>query len=194
MWELKEYNKALQKEERPLKAYKGGDAHRFVLCYPNEYEVGMTNLGFLTLYDTIMTETAFWCDRCFMPPDVLKDKMEEKKDIITSFERGKPLSDFHVIGFSVSFELDYLNFLWMMSRTGLQLHREERNEKDPLIVMGGPCMTFNPFVLSDFVDVFFVGEGEDSLPSFCSVYDEYYKEGKDVFLREVAKVPGIYVP
>ncbi len=194
MWELTSRNRALKEEEIYLKEYKKGGEHSFLLCYPNTYSLGMSNLGFLTIYDKIKSSVSFDCDRLFLPDQSFREKLSLQKENLLSFEKERLMTDFDMVGFSISFELDYLHMLWMMDHGGIPLYAKDRKNTDPLVIGGGPCMTFNPLPLSPFLDIVVIGEGEGIILKLLDLYHRLYNGEKESFLKEAAKLEGVYVP
>ncbi|NOZ76845.1 MAG: radical SAM protein [Euryarchaeota archaeon] len=143
---------------------------RVALVYPNLYRAGMANLGFQTIYDLLNSREDVACERFFL-------------DFDRSLETGSPLKDFHIIAFSWQFELDALNILKLLDRSGLPLRRGKREQ---LVVAGGPC-TVNPYPMRGFIDVFFIGEAEANIHEFIDAYAA--GEGAPAF----EDIPGIYV-
>lgn len=167
---------------------------RFALAFPNVYSVGMASLGYQLVYEMINAHQDASCERVFLPDaDDLAEHERSGGEIFT-LESLSPLAQFDVVAFSVSFELDYLNVLRMLRLAKIPIRREERDETRPLIIAGGPCATFNPEPLADFVDAFAIGDGEDTLPKLIAALKEGICGSRDQVLAALAQVPGIYVP
>ena len=173
-----------------------GSALPVVLVYPNTYSLGMSNLGFLTIYHHLNLRHDVMCERAFLPEkqDVLE--FERTKTTLFSCENQRPLHSFAILGVALSFELDYINFLKILELGGIPLLAKQRDEGYPLIVAGGPTATFNPEPLADFVDVFVLGEGERTMQSLADCYLIWLKQGtgKADLLRRLAGIEGLYIP
>lgn len=152
------------------------------LIYPNTYYIGMSNLGFQTIYSLLNSYDDIVCERVFCEGDY------------TSIESGRPLGDFAVLAFSISTELDYFNVVEILKASTIPLLASERSNHHPLIIAGGPCVTANPEPLSPFFDCFAVGEGEAILPALIEVLAGSDQRGRDELLQVLSSLPGIYVP
>jgi len=137
---------------------------RFALASPNRYRVGMSGLGFQIIYSLLNALPEVTCERVFLPEEADAAEFHRTGTPLFSLESQTPVREFDVLGFSVSFELDSLNVLEMLYLSGLPLLSSERDESHPLVIAGGPYVTFNPEPLSDFIDAFVVGEAEEVLP------------------------------
>ncbi|MBU1711902.1 MAG: TIGR03960 family B12-binding radical SAM protein [Proteobacteria bacterium] len=158
---------------------------RVALVYPNTYEVGMSNLGFQTVYDILNGLDHLLCERAFLP--------ESNTDPVKTIESSRRLADFDIIAFSVSFENDFLNILSILEKAGLPLKAIERGTPHPLLMAGGVACFINPEPVSQYIDCFIMGEAEGTIESFFD-YFEPETEKREV-LQKIAKyVPGIYVP
>lgn len=158
---------------------------RVALVYPNTYEVGMSNLGFQTVYDILNGLDNILCERAFLP--------ESNTYPIKTIESSRRLADFDIIAFSVSFENDFLNILYILERAGLPLEANERGTPYPLIIAGGVACFINPEPVSRYIDCFIMGEAEGTIEGFF----DYFEQGKEKTknLQNIAKhAPGIYVP
>ena len=195
-WKLKQHLQEILKQEQGYKIFPGGFRKRFALAYPNSYFVGMSNLGFHIIYEQINNRTDCACERFFLPERELIDDYERTHTPLMSMETQTPLHDFALIGFAISFEMDYFNILKMLSMGKVKLLASERTEKDPIVIAGGPCATFNPEPLSLFVDAFIIGEGEETIHHFLDVYNQAFAENlsRKELLLKLAQVPGVYVP
>jgi radical SAM superfamily enzyme YgiQ (UPF0313 family) len=156
------------------------------LIYPNSYFVGMSNLGMHTIYRLLNDDPTVVCERVFMP-----DAKTGGEAI--SLESGRPLSDFAALAFSVSFELDYFNLAEMLRLGGLPLYAADRDERHPLIIGGGPCLSANPEPLAPFLDCIGIGEAEALLPPLIPLLWEM-PDNRSGLLAEIAELPGFYVP
>lgn len=170
---------------------------RFAFCFPDTYEIGMSNLGVRILYGALNREEDIWCERVYDPWLDMQEKMREHHIPLCACESGDPLTDFHMIGFTLQYEMSYTNVLNMLDLSGIPLKSKDRGEEFPLIIGGGPC-AYNPEPVADFFDLFNIGEGEEMLPELCRLYIRMKEEGrytKAAYLHEAAKtIPGIYVP
>ena len=170
---------------------------RFAFCFPDTYEIGMSNLGMRLLYGSLNQHEDIWCERVFDPWADMQEKMREHNLPLTALESGDPLSAFDFIGFTLQYEMSYTNVLNMLSLAKLPLRTCDRGENDPIIVGGGPC-AYNPEPIADFFDLFNIGEGEDMLPEIVRLYIKMKDDGtytRQAFLHEAAKtIRGVYVP
>ena len=170
----------------------------FAFCFPDSYEIGMSNLGMKILYGALNAEDFVRCERCFAPWPDMGDLMLKEGVRLSTLESGQALAEFDVIGFSMGYELCYTNVLYMLRLAGLPLLADERTDDMPVIIGGGVC-TYNPEPLADFFDAFSIGEGEESLVKFVSLLRECKNQGKGKkeFLKLAASklwCDGIYVP
>ncbi len=195
----------LPKVQKPAR-YTGGEynaivkdkksvAVRYALCFPDTYEIGMSNLGCRILYGVMNEEKDVWCERCFAPWGDMEEEMRREGLLLYGLESGDPISDFDIIGFSLGYEMAYTNVLNMLDLAGLPLRSKDRPELSPLVVAGGTCC-YNPEPLTPFVDMFVLGEGEEVTLEYIRLYQQAKQEGwsKEELLLECAKIPGIYVP
>jgi radical SAM superfamily enzyme YgiQ (UPF0313 family) len=153
------------------------------LVYPNSYYIGMSSLGIASIYGLLNGLQDTVCERFFL----------EKNDRfpILSIESQRPLPDFPVIGFSVSYELDYFNVVNILKNSGIPLYAAERDERPPLVIAGGPCITSNPMPLAPFFDCLCIGEGEAILPQMLPFFRKSMK--REELLTELAAIPGVCV-
>jgi radical SAM family uncharacterized protein len=193
----------LPKVETPGQ-YVGGEVNSIVktsadiraaLCFPDTYSVGMSHLGLKILYQLLNSLDGVAAERCFTPRPDMIELLREHKLPLWGLESFTPLSEFDLIGFSLQYELTYTNVLTMLDLAGLPLRSSERNNSHPLIIAGGPC-AYNPEPLADFIDLFLIGEGEESLPELISVIRELGPNcSREQLLAECARrVPGAYAP
>lgn len=168
---------------------------RFALCFPDTYEIGMSNLGCRILYGLMNEQEGLWCERCYAPWGDMEEEMRREGLLLYALESGDPISDFDIIGFSLGYEMAYTNVLNMLDLAGLPLRSADRPELTPLIVAGGTCC-YNPEPLAPFVDLFVLGEGEEVTLEYIALYRQAKEEGwsKEEFLQEAAHIEGIYVP
>lgn len=168
---------------------------RMAFCFPDTYEIGMSNLGMRILYGVINEMPGVWCERCFAPWGDMEDEMRKAGVPLWALESGDPLSDFDAIGFSLGYEMAYTNVLNMLDLAGIPLKREAREELLPLIFAGGTSCC-NPEPMSDFIDLFVIGEGEEMDCEVLELLRKAKKLGwtKAQFLSKAAHIPGVYVP
>ena len=177
-----------------VKGWQEAELH-FAFCFPDTYEVAMSHLGMKILYAAINAQPWSLCERVCMPWVDMMALMQEENVPLFSLESRHALHDFDVVGFTLQYEMSYSNILAMLKLGGIPLLREERGQDDPIVVAGGPC-AFNPEPLADFIDAFMVGDGEEQIIELNAVINEWKKSGagKDVLLRRLAQVRGVYVP
>ncbi|MEA3279397.1 MAG: TIGR03960 family B12-binding radical SAM protein, partial [Thermodesulfobacteriota bacterium] len=164
---------------------------KIALVYPNRYHVGMSNLGFQTVYHLLNDINHVLCERSFLP-----EKNRRASANITTIESGRPISDFDIIAFSISFENDYLNLLTILSKAGLPPHSGDRQDHHPFVIAGGVACFLNPEPIAPFIDCFLIGEAEGIFPRFFStLLPELLNTDKESLLKILArKIPGVYVP
>ncbi len=183
--------KAILEKERGTVRKPWGGRISICLLYPNSYHVGMSNLGFQTVYQRLNSEDDVVCERAFLPdPEDLQDCRRTQTPLL-SLESQTPLSDFDLLAFSISFENDFLNILTLLDLARIPLERALRGEKDPLVMAGGVAVFLNPEPVSEFFDLFVLGEAEEVIGEFLEVYRH---SGREDLLRRLAGVEGIYVP
>ncbi|MBU2055135.1 MAG: radical SAM protein [Proteobacteria bacterium] len=172
-----------------------GDALTICLAYPNVYRTGMSNLGFQTVYALINGHPVCLCERAFLP-DPGDEADHEASSPLLSLESQKPLGDFDMLAFSLSFENDYPHILRILELAGIPLATAARGEQDPLVIGGGIAATLNPEPLADFFDLFLIGDGEAVLPRFLDTAAALRRRlTREEFLAHVQKeIPGAYVP
>ena len=182
--------------ERGAFRYSAGARTRFALVYPNTYFVGMSNLGLHIIYDLLNRRKDTACERVFLPDRTELPRYERTQTPMMSVETQTPLADFAVIGFAISFEMDYFNVIKMLALSHVRRRAAERTWRDPLVIAGGPCATFNPEPLAEIVDAFVIGEGEAVMPALMEAYHDGMRQGDErgALLRRLACVPGVYVP
>lgn len=170
---------------------------RFAFCFPDTYEIGMSNLGVRILYGVLNNEDDVWCERVYTPWVDMQEEMKKHGIPLTACESGDPLTAFDMIGFTLQYEMSYTNVLNMLDLAGLPLRSCDRDDSMPVIIGGGPC-AYNPEPVADFFDLFNIGEGEEMLPELCRLYIKMKEEGnytKEAYLHEAARsIEGIYVP
>ena len=168
---------------------------RVAMCFPDVYEIGMSNLGMMILYDMMNAREDTWCERLFSPWTDLDRIMREKQIPLFALESQDPVKDFDFLAVTIGYEMCYTNILQVLDLSGIPLLARERTEKDPLVIGGGSC-TYNPEPLADFFDLFYIGEGEVMYDPLFDLYHRMKDEGKSrqEFLRAASGIPGIYVP
>ncbi len=168
---------------------------RMALCFPDTYEIGMSNLGIKILYGGINEMDGVWCERAFAPWGDMEDEMRRANIPLWALESGDPLKDFDAVGFSIGYEMAYTNVLNMLDLAGIPLRSAERKELTPLVFAGGSSCV-NPEPMADFLDFLFIGEGEEMDKELLLLLRKAKHEGwsKQQFLSEAASIEGIYVP
>ena len=169
---------------------------RWAFCFPDTYEIGMSNLGMRILYGSLNTHPDIWCERCYTPWEDMQKEMRENNIPLWALESGDPLNEFDIVAFTLQYELCYTNVLTMLDLAGLPLMAKDRNEDCPIIIGGGPC-AYNAEPVADFFDIFSIGEGEEALPELSRLYIDMKDNGsysRKAFLHEAAKLEGFYVP
>ena len=168
---------------------------RVAFCFPDTYEIGMSNLGMRILYGVMNQMDGVWCERVFAPWGDMESAMRANNLPLWALESQDAVKDFDMIAFTIGYEMAYSNILNMLNLAGIPLHSRDRHDLKNIVFAGGVC-AYNPEPLADFIDFFSLGEGEDITVEIVSLYDRAKAEGwsKDVFLHEVAKIPGVYVP
>jgi radical SAM family uncharacterized protein/radical SAM-linked protein len=168
---------------------------RFLLAFPDTYEVGMSHLGLQILYSILNEIPYVAAQRCFAPWPDREKQLRDGKIPLTSLESQMRLADFDIIGFSLQYELSYTNVLNMLDLAGIPLARVARKDGHPLIIAGGPCC-FNPAPLADFIDAFVIGEGEEAVGEIATTIRAGKKKSlsRNDLIEQLAKIPGIYVP
>ncbi len=174
----------------------GGDISLCVV-YPNTYPVAMANLGFQAIFQIFESDPRVAADRAFLPEADELTAIRSRQERLISFEKGKPLADFEIIAFSISFETDYLNVVKMLRLAGIPPRREDRRDRNyPLIIAGGSAVFLNPEPIADFVDLFLIGEGEEMAPEFLAAYQSSRNSSADgrPEIETLAHVEGSYIP
>lgn len=174
---------------------KKGVEVRACFCFPDVYEIGMSNLGLRILYHMLNEREDCTAERCFMPWVDLYTKLKEKNLPLTAIESGDELTKFDVLGFSIQYELAYTNVVAMLDLAGLNYFAKDRKDSDPLVIAGGPCMA-NPEPYADFFDAMTVGEGEESLNQIIDEVKKAKREGisKSELLSRLSCIQGVIVP
>ena len=168
---------------------------RFAFCFPDIYEIGMSHLGIKILYSLFNEKPYIWCERVFAPWMDMEEQMRAHDIPLYALESGDPLTEFDFIGFTLQYELSYSNILNMLDLGGIPLLSKDRHDLKHIVVAGGPCAC-NPEPITDFIDIFFLGDGEEVDLEVMELYRNCKKEGKsrEEFLRLAAQIKGVYVP
>lgn len=168
---------------------------RFAMCFPDVYEIGMSHLGIQILYDMFNKMDGVWCERVYSPWMDLDEIMRKERIPLFALESQDPIKDFDFLGITIQYEMCYTNILQVLDLSQIPLLSKDRDDDDPIVIGGGPC-TYNPEPIADFFDLFYIGEGETRYAELLALYRKHRKEGfdRENFLREAAKIPGMYVP
>ena len=201
----KEVEKILQYVQKPAR-YVGGELNsvikdpdkvdiRYAFCFPDIYEIGMSHLGMKILYGLVNDREDSWCERVFAPDVDMEEQMRKNNVPLFALESGDYIKDFDIIGFTLMYELCYTNVINMLDLAGIPLYSKDRTELAPIICVGGPCAC-NPEPIADFVDIVFLGDGEDSTNAVLDLLKECKKKGatKQDFLLKAKDITGVYVP
>ncbi len=201
------YSSILKSVQKPGR-YSGGEYGQtvkskssvkasFAFCFPDTYEIGMSNLGVRILYGALNREDDIRCERVYAPWVDMEEQLRSHGLPLTTHESGDPVSEFDIVAFTLQYEMCYTNVLNMLELSGIPLRADERKEDDPIVIGGGPC-AYNPEPVADFFDCFSIGEGEDHLVELTKLLIKMKDEGRysrEAFLLEAAKtIPGTYVP
>ncbi|HVP79477.1 MAG TPA: TIGR03960 family B12-binding radical SAM protein [Thermodesulfobacteriota bacterium] len=197
-WKLVQKAKDILEKERGTIQKEWGGKITVCLLYPNSYHVGMSNLGFQTLYRILNAQDDIVCERAFLPDPEALDLYRKTQTPLFSLESQKPLSSFDILAFSVSFENDFLNVLTLLELAHLPLESRLRDGRYPWVIGGGVAVFLNPEPISEFFDLFILGEAEEVLEEFLEVWrhtllDKRGSEKDDVLVR-LSRVEGVYVP
>lgn len=168
---------------------------RFVMCFPDVYEIGMSHLGIQILYDMFNRRDDVYCERVYSPWTDLDKLMREENIPLFALESQDPIKDFDFLGITLQYEMSYTNILQILDLSQIPLHASQRGEEDPIVIGGGPC-AYNPEPLAEFFDLFYIGEGETAYYALLDRYKENKARGgsRQEFLQLAAEIPGIYVP
>jgi radical SAM superfamily enzyme YgiQ (UPF0313 family) len=182
--QVKEARQRLYKETGTIIKEWGGKLP-FALIYPNSYYVGMSNLGIHAIYSLLNGYDDVVCERVFC---------EKEKKAPSALESQRPLTDFAILAFSISYELDYFKIVPILRAAGIPTYATDRDESHPLVIAGGPCIIANPMPLAPFFDCLCIGEAESILPAMLPVLTEGVKGNRYDMLQALANIPGVYVP
>ncbi len=195
----------LHRVEKPSR-YIGGEWNQVVknhattrvkvaLCFPDVYEIGMSHLGFRLLYGILNRRDDMLAERAFTPWPDMQAELTARGLPLTTLETATPLDRFDVVGFSLQYELCFTNVLSALGLSGIPLRSAQRQDQHPLIIAGGPVV-FNPEPVADFIDAFIIGDGEETAVELAEAFVDMREQGmdRDAILRELARMPGVYVP
>ncbi len=201
----KRLERILPRVQKPAR-YTGGEYNavkkdpaqvdtRIAFCFPDTYEIGMSNLGMRILYGVMNNMDGVWCQRVFAPWGDMEEEMRKAQIPLFALESGEAITNFDIVAFSVGYEMAFSSILNMLDLAGIPLHSADRTGLTPLVVAGGTAM-YNPEPIADFVDIVSLGEGEDVTVELIELHRKARREGwsKEEFLRRAARVPGLYVP
>jgi radical SAM superfamily enzyme YgiQ (UPF0313 family) len=191
-WAQRERARAILSKEVGYVQKPHGSRLRVALAFPNTYWVGMSNLGFQTVYRLFNAVDDIVCERFFLPPKQELADLSAARAPLVTLESQTPVGDFDVVAFSVSFEWDYVNVLTMLRLAGIPARAAERTSRHPLVVIGGAVTFVNPEPLAPFADAIAAGEGEALVPAFAKAYAE--AADRDDLLRRLALERGFYIP
>ncbi len=182
--EVKKARRRLSREQGTIIKDWGGK-FPIALIYPNSYYLGMSNLGMHAIYSLLNGYSEVVCERAFW---------ERETHQVLSVESQRPLSDFAILTFSISYELDYFNVVAILKASGIPLYAADRDERHPLVIAGGPCIIANPTPLAPFFDCLCIGEAESILPALLPILAEGITGKRSNLLKALAALPGVYVP
>ena len=169
---------------------------KVAIVYPNTYFVGMSNLGLHIIYEEINLRNDSVCERIFLPEKKELEAYDKTKTPLMSVETQRPMHQFDVVAFDVTFEMDYFHIPLMLRHGRVPIMGKDRTDFDPIVIAGGPCATFNPEPFADFIDAFIIGEGEGIVSRVLDIIRDGKMEGLDrhAILRQLANISGVYVP
>lgn len=201
----KKLERILPRVQKPAR-YTGGEYNQIIknkdevdvrvaFCFPDTYEIGMSNLGMGILYSTMNELPYVWCERVYAPWGDMYEEMKKSDVKLYALESGDPISEHDVLAFSVGYEMAYTTVLDMIDMAGLPIHSAERNELLPLVLIGGTA-ALNPEPMADFVDIFLLGEGEEMNNELLALIHDAKQNGwsKAEFLKKACNIGGVYVP
>lgn len=201
----KRLERILPKVQKPAR-YTGGEYNqiiknkdevelRLAFCFPDTYEIGMSNLGMGILYSTMNELPYVWCERVYAPWGDMYEQMKQNRVPLYALESGDPVSEYDVIAFSIGYEMAYTTVLDMIDMAGLPIRSDDRHELLPLVIAGGTA-ALNPEPMADFIDIFLLGEGEEMNNELLALLRTAKAEGwsKQTFLEKVSQIGGVYVP
>lgn len=187
---------ALYKDEDSRVTVNPHAGQKVAMVYPNTYFVGMSNLGLHIIYEEINLRNDSVCERIFLPEKKELEAYDKTKTPLMSVETQRPMHQFDVVAFDVTFEMDYFHIPLMLRHGRVPIMGKDRTEFDPIVIAGGPCATFNPEPFADFIDAFIIGEGEGIVSRVLDIIRDGKMEGLDrhAILRQLANISGVYVP
>ena len=187
---------ALYKDEASRVTVNPHAGQKVAIVYPNTYFVGMSNLGLHIIYEEINLRNDSVCERIFLPEKKELEAYDKTKTPLMSVETQRPMHQFDVVAFDVTFEMDYFHIPLMLRHGRVPIMGKDRTEFDPIVIAGGPCATFNPEPFADFIDAFIIGEGEGIVSRVLDIIRDGKMEGLDrhAILRQLANISGVYVP
>lgn len=168
---------------------------RFAFAFPDKYEIGLSNLGQRILYGLVNDHPDFMADRVYAPEKDFKDNLIKSGKVFYSLESKKPLKEFDLIGFSLQYELSYPTILAMLDMAGINIKSANRSEDEPIILAGGPC-AYNPLPISEFIDAFLIGDGEEVILEVCEIMKNAKAQGlsREEKIKKLSKIEGVFVP
>ena len=186
----------LYKDEDSRVTVKPHAGQKVAIVYPNTYFVGMSNLGLHIIYEEINLRNDSVCERIFLPEKKELEAYDKTKTPLMSVETQRPMHQFDVVAFDVTFEMDYFHIPLMLRHGRVPIMGKDRTEFDPIVIAGGPCATFNPEPFADFIDAFIIGEGEGIVSRVLDIIRDGKMKGlnRHAILRQLADVSGVYVP
>lgn len=186
----------LYKDEDSRVTVNPNAGQKVAIVYPNTYFVGMSNLGLHIIYEEINLRNDSVCERIFLPEKKELEAYDKTKTPLMSVETQRPMHQFDVVAFDVTFEMDYFHIPLMLRHGRVPIMGKDRTEFDPIVIAGGPCATFNPEPFADFIDAFIIGEGEGIVSRVLDIIRDGKMEGLDrhAILRQLANISGVYVP
>lgn len=166
---------------------------RFALAFPDVYEIAQSHPGLQILYDLLNRRNDVYAERVYAPWFDMEVELRRAKLPLATLETFTPLGEFHIVGFTLQYELTYTNLLAMLELGGIPLLAAERNSADPLVIAGGPC-AFNPEPLADFLDAVLLGDGENAIHEICDTYLAWDRRSRSDLLAALAGIRGVYIP
>jgi radical SAM superfamily enzyme YgiQ (UPF0313 family) len=191
-WAQKKKAQAFLADEEGTVRKDWGGKVTVALVYPNTYAVGMSNLGFQTIYRHLNQRPDVVCERVFLPEYAEQAEQARTGAPPLSLESGRPLTDFHIVGFSVTYEGDYINVVRLLNQAGIPARAADRRPHDPLVLMGGVCAFSNPEPVAAFMDLIAVGEGEELVHELIDAYKD--AADREAFITRAGALQGMYVP
>lgn len=187
---------ALYKDEDSRVTVNPHAGQKVAIVYPNTYFVGMSNLGLHIIYEEINLRNDSVCERIFLPEKKELEAYDKTKTPLMSVETQRPMHQFDVVAFDVTFEMDYFNIPLMLRHGRVPIMGKDRTEFDPIVIAGGPCATFNPEPFADFIDAFIIGEGEGIVTAVLERIRKgrEYGESREETISALAQIDGVYVP